>query len=352
MPVNPPIALFFSYASKDEKYKLELEAHLSTLKRDGVIETWSFRNINAGEEWKSSIDENLERARIILFLISADFLASDYCWEIEMKRALQRHEQGTAIVIPVIVRDCDWKNAPFAILQALPRDGKAVLKWRPRDTGWLDVVQGIRKRIAASAQLVAATPSPASTASGKRRSVQTEDDPVTRAKRAAAAAAERQARQARLSTEGMEAFYVEVQKVFQSVVSLADDIADEVPALELRAGADRNNCVLRVGRISVSMYSYATHPVTESRFIVTQWLGGILLPEEHGKKFYLWKPKEYSEDKFFFELSREGDWCWASSPGSSQTLTSLDLAQRCVNAALTLHERIENGEIPFPNLDF
>ncbi len=137
--------LFYSYSHKDESLRNELETHLKLLQRQGMIETWHDRKIEAGDEWKRKIDENLERADIIMLLISADFIASDYCYEIEMKQALERHDKGEARVIAVIVRDCNWRIAPFAKLQALPKDGKAVKKWPDKDSAWRNVAEGIER---------------------------------------------------------------------------------------------------------------------------------------------------------------------------------------------------------------
>ncbi|MGH7454472.1 MAG: TIR domain-containing protein, partial [bacterium] len=137
--------LFYSYSHKDETLRNVLDTHLKLLQRQGLIEPWHDRNIEAGDDWKMRIDENLERADIILLLVSADFIASDYCYEKEMKRALERHDAGEARVIPVIVRDVNWKRAPFAKLQALPKDGKAVMKWPSKDTAWRNVSEGIER---------------------------------------------------------------------------------------------------------------------------------------------------------------------------------------------------------------
>lgn len=136
--------LFYSYSSRDEVFRKQLDTHLAGLRRQGVIEPWSFRKILAGSEWKSEIDENLEAAHIVLLLVSADFLASDYCYEIEMKYALEKHERKEAVVIPVILRDCDWEHTEFAKLQAVPTNAKPVNRHRPRDTAWKDVVVKIR----------------------------------------------------------------------------------------------------------------------------------------------------------------------------------------------------------------
>src|SRR4051812_25952109 len=128
-----PISLFYSYSHKDEALRKKLETHLSLLQNEGVISGWHDRRIAAGTEWDGAISRNLEEAGIILLLVSADFLASRYCVDVEMKRAMERHEAGTAQVIPVILRPAYWHAAPFGKLQALPKDGKPVTTWRNRD---------------------------------------------------------------------------------------------------------------------------------------------------------------------------------------------------------------------------
>jgi hypothetical protein len=119
--------------------------HLKLLQRQGVISTWHDRKIPAGEEWGATIDANLEGADIILLLVSADFVASDYCYEKEMERHEKGIDRGGARVVPVILWACDWHSAPFGKLQALPKDGKPVVKWEDRDEAWNDVARGIRK---------------------------------------------------------------------------------------------------------------------------------------------------------------------------------------------------------------
>ncbi|MEI7728057.1 MAG: COR domain-containing protein [Verrucomicrobiota bacterium] len=137
--------LFYSYSHKDETLRDKLETHLKLLKREGKISDWHDRRITAGTEWAKQIDDHLNQADIILLLVSADFIASDYCYDLEMKRAMERHEKKEAVVIPVILRDCDWHCAPFSKLQALPKDGRPVKKWEDRDTAWTDVAKGIRR---------------------------------------------------------------------------------------------------------------------------------------------------------------------------------------------------------------
>jgi TIR domain len=126
------ISLFYSYSHRDEVLRGELEAHLSFLRRSKLIAEWHDRMIGAGEEWKGQIDRQLAEADIILLLVSADFIASDYCWGEEMTKALARHQLGEARVIPVILRSCRWQKTPLGSLQAVPRDGKPVRMAEPR----------------------------------------------------------------------------------------------------------------------------------------------------------------------------------------------------------------------------
>lgn len=141
------VKIFISYSHKDESHKDSLEDHLSTLKINGQIETWNDRKLVAGQNWEDEISDNLKEAEIILFLISASFLASEYCQNIEAKTAIEKHQRGEAVLIPVIVRPSDWTHSPFGTFQSLPKDALAVTKWDDEDEAWLNVIQGIRKTI-------------------------------------------------------------------------------------------------------------------------------------------------------------------------------------------------------------
>lgn len=142
-----PIRLFYSYSHKDEELRKDLEDHLSVLRKQGVISGWHDRMIGAGEEWKGQLDKNLEESQIILLLISPSFLASDYCYDIEAKRALDRHDKGEARVIPVLLRPVDWKGAPFFRLQGLPIDLRPVTTWTNKDEAFENIAKGIRTAI-------------------------------------------------------------------------------------------------------------------------------------------------------------------------------------------------------------
>ena len=145
--VSRAVTLFYSYSHKDEKHRESLEIHLSLLKRAGILKEWHDRKIAPGQEWEEVLDKNLENSDVIVLLVSSDFIASDYCYEKEMKRAVERHDKGEATVVPIIVRPCDWKDTPFGKLQALPKDAKPITKWKNKDEAWLDVAKGIRKAI-------------------------------------------------------------------------------------------------------------------------------------------------------------------------------------------------------------
>jgi hypothetical protein len=145
MPDNYPVKLFYSYSHKDEGLRNTLETHLTLLQRQKVISTWHDRKISAGEEWKNAIDENLKNADIILLLISADFLASDYCFDIEMKTAMERHRKEDAIVIPISLRPCDTNGADFMDLRGFPKDFQPITKWNDQDEAFTDIAKGIRE---------------------------------------------------------------------------------------------------------------------------------------------------------------------------------------------------------------
>lgn len=151
-PRDTSLRLFWSYAHEDRVLLEEIKKHFSVLERSGLIAGWDDRMITAGSEWEGRILDALERADVILLLISADFLASDYCWDVEMRRALIRHSAEEALVVPIILRPCDWAEAPFSRLQCLPSDGKPIVSWSPQDSGYLDVTEGLRKALVDAAR--------------------------------------------------------------------------------------------------------------------------------------------------------------------------------------------------------
>src|SRR5215472_14257957 len=140
-----PISIFICYARKDEALLNELKTHLKPLERQGLIRLWYDRDISIGTEWEPQIMRHLNTAQVVLLLVSPDFMNSDYCYSIEMKRALERHERGQARVIPIILRPVFWHGKPLGELQALPTDGKPVTDpdWHDKDRAFYDITQGL-----------------------------------------------------------------------------------------------------------------------------------------------------------------------------------------------------------------
>lgn len=142
---QPPVKLFITYSHKDEALRQALCDHLASLQREGLIDVWHDRKIGAGQEWEGKIDDNLEKADIVLCLISASFLASDYCQDIEIRRALERHNCAEACIIPIILRPVNWSDSPLGKLQALPINAKPVTTWSNRDQAYTSIVEGIKE---------------------------------------------------------------------------------------------------------------------------------------------------------------------------------------------------------------
>ena len=143
-PLSKKLNLFISYSHEDELLKNELEKHLIMLKRSGKIQVWNDRKLIPGQEWDDEIKNELSAADIILLLVSADFNNSDYVWNTELASALKRHEEGTARVVPIILRKCEWKEMPYAKLQALPTGAMPVTHFERADDAYTNIAKGIR----------------------------------------------------------------------------------------------------------------------------------------------------------------------------------------------------------------
>ena len=136
--------IFVSYSHRDESFREDLDKHLAILRRQGIIQLWHDRRITPGSDWDGQIDSALSHADIVIPLVSADFLASDYCYEVELRQALEWHRAGRTHVVPIIVRPCDWTSSPLGSIQALPRDARPVSAWANADDAWLDVAKALR----------------------------------------------------------------------------------------------------------------------------------------------------------------------------------------------------------------
>ena len=112
------VTTLLCYAHEDERMVNQLKDHLRVLEHNGLIALWYYGNITPGAEWEQELNKRLDEAQIILLLISRSFLASNYCYTVEMQRAIERHERKEARVIPVILRPVNWNIAPVDKLQA------------------------------------------------------------------------------------------------------------------------------------------------------------------------------------------------------------------------------------------
>jgi hypothetical protein len=142
-----PFEVFISYAHEDKELRKKLDKHLAILQRRNVINSWSDSDIKPGTLWRQQIDAHLKSAQIFLFLISADFIASEFCYSIEMDQALKRHQANEARVIPVLLRPVYYEGAPFAELQMLPEGAKPVTSWSNVDEAFAGVAKGIEEAV-------------------------------------------------------------------------------------------------------------------------------------------------------------------------------------------------------------
>jgi len=143
-------SVFISYSHKDERLKDELVQRFKILRAAGLAgEVWTDRMLEPGELWDSRIIQELERADVVLLLVSNASLASDYVQRKEMKTALARNAAGTAVVVPVILERCQWTAfKELASLQALPKDAKPLREWKPtRNVGWFHVMEALKEKL-------------------------------------------------------------------------------------------------------------------------------------------------------------------------------------------------------------
>jgi WD40 repeat protein len=140
-------SVFISYSHRDGRHKDRLLKHLKLMERQGLIAPWDDRQIVPTEEWDATIRAHLNQADLILLLITADFLASDYCWDKEMTRAMERRDAGQAKVLPIFVDHCDWKDAPFGKIQGVPKDARPITAYENPNEAWKEVAQAIRSAV-------------------------------------------------------------------------------------------------------------------------------------------------------------------------------------------------------------
>jgi hypothetical protein len=309
VPITSPLGVFYSYATRDEGLQVQLQKHLALLQREGALSTWSFRKIEPGTRWERAIDANLESAHLILLLVSAEFIASDYCWNIEMKRALDRNRCGDATVVPIILRPCDWQSAPFGALQALRRGGKPVVQWRPRDTAWTDITTTLR-RIAHGRSMASGAVEPtavnlAKTIAGTKARV----DAVLR--------------------RGHDGVRESVDAVFGEVRRLVRSIRRAAPDLRITARVTSDRCVVRMGYFGCTItFKRATRPTSAELLVYDGF------PDERAAE-----DEELSSKRYTFHVRSDGAFGWQY--GTSQFLSPAELADRAVQNVLRSYRRFE-----------
>lgn len=143
-PVTMAKKVFISYSKTDRAYLDTARRHLRSFERQGLIAVWDDTQLIPGELWDAAIRRELAAADLILFLVSADLMATDYIWDVEMQEAMARAGRGEVSVVPVIIRPCVWDDAPFAKYTALPAKGKAISSWSNPDEAWTEVTGRIR----------------------------------------------------------------------------------------------------------------------------------------------------------------------------------------------------------------
>jgi hypothetical protein len=340
-----PTRIFISYASPDEALRKELDRHLSLLKREGIVDTWTFRDIDAGSDWHSTIHAQLEAAEIILLLVSASFIESDYCWDIELRRALQRHREGTARVVPIILRDCDWSSASFAAIQALPPAAKPVMRWRPRDRAWVAVADALR-RIATA---------PPATSAQREEQIPPPESAVQRARRLAIDSRVRKAREEKLKHEGFSAVQSEAEAVYRALEAKAAEITSSVAETQMESGWRNDHCVMRLKPLREKVYELSLHccqyvdmfAIENSHLNARLLFGGMILPQERDVGYFGDGPKEHTKDQYKFRLTSEGQWAWLDQ-SSEQLFTSSQLADKLIQRLLQLHDDIEAQRVKQP----
>lgn len=138
---------FISYTHADSAILDKLHTHLAQLKREGLLKSWTDREIKAGGLLNQQIEANLLESNLFLALLSPEYIASNYCYEIEFEKAIELNKQNKLIIIPIIIEPCDWLATPFKEFKALPKDGKPISEWQNANTAFLNVVQELRKLI-------------------------------------------------------------------------------------------------------------------------------------------------------------------------------------------------------------
>ncbi len=149
MPAHKTAKVFVAYSHLDARFRHELEDQLTLLAKKGHLEWWSEQQLIPGEEVVAALADKIQEADLILLLVSIHFLSDDFCWSQQLEKAIERHDNGEAVVIPVFVRPCAWEGTPIEKLQGVPPKGKAISSWSDKHEGWTQAARGIQKALAA-----------------------------------------------------------------------------------------------------------------------------------------------------------------------------------------------------------
>ena len=137
-------AVFISYSKDNLAQRKRLESELKILHNEGLLERhWHDRMIDPGDEWNETIQRELREADVILILASTAALATDYITQHEIPKALELHQQGETIVVPIVLESCRWDKTALGTLNALPEKAKPLNKWKPAPDGWHTVSNGL-----------------------------------------------------------------------------------------------------------------------------------------------------------------------------------------------------------------
>lgn len=147
--MSKPVKVFISYAHKDEQYKEELTKRLKPYESRNIIEAWDDRKMLPGQDWHTEINNRLQWANVILYLVSPDFMASDYINDVELAKAMERHHTGEQRLVPIIIRPSDLSILDISKFQAVPKNAKPVTTFNNQDEAWLDVITALSKLFSA-----------------------------------------------------------------------------------------------------------------------------------------------------------------------------------------------------------
>lgn len=142
-----PIKIFYSYAHKDEKEMSKLRKYLKAALSQNLVEFWYDYMIKPGQEWNEEIAENLLNSQVVLFVVSDQFIDSTFIKKFEIPMAMKLYQENEALVIPIILRKCEWNKLDFAKLEALPKKGKPIVIWKKPDKAYQAVADGIREMV-------------------------------------------------------------------------------------------------------------------------------------------------------------------------------------------------------------